>query len=352
MSRSHYEVLGVSKGATQSEIKTAYRRLVLELHPDRTSEPGALAAFLQVTQAYEILGDWDRRIQYDKLLEMGSAKPAAKPRTKAYAATGKAARSAVVSAEVTRLTLVHSRGQMSVAEKLAQKILGYDSRQPIPYAVLGDIRRAQGRSNDAAKMYALAVQMDPTNEVYHQRHEEMVSFAVVKVRNKERENIGFPLSIGLGLIILAAIYLVVSMEKPLMPDLPPVSTWTLGVWVMTFLSGVALGASFCYAGLVDRFSSVATTALGRITPVVALATIAIVNFWVAAALYMLLGYAQKGFNYSTSRMVSAVAGVTLLLAFAARFSAVLSPLEVLAWGGNLVYIGALSGWMVADSMRA
>jgi hypothetical protein len=99
------------------------------------------------------------------------------------------------------------------------------------------------------------------------------------------------------------------------------------------------------------------TTLGKISPNLALATVAIVNFWVAAGIYVALGLAQKGFNYTTSRLVASIGGATLLLAFASSFStgphggSGIDSWQVVVWGGNLMYVGALAGWMVADSLR-
>ncbi len=62
-----YSQLGVARGASEAEIKKAYRKLAKELHPDRNKgNPGASDRFSKVTQAYDILTDKDKRAQYDR----------------------------------------------------------------------------------------------------------------------------------------------------------------------------------------------------------------------------------------------------------------------------------------------
>lgn len=60
-----YEVLGVHRTATQKEIKTAYKRLAREWHPDKNSAPGAQDKFVEISKAYDLLNDPDRRRGYD-----------------------------------------------------------------------------------------------------------------------------------------------------------------------------------------------------------------------------------------------------------------------------------------------
>lgn len=67
MSRDYYEVLGVSRDASEGEIKKAYRQLALQYHPDRNpNNKEAEERFKEISEAYAILSDQDRRGQYDQ----------------------------------------------------------------------------------------------------------------------------------------------------------------------------------------------------------------------------------------------------------------------------------------------
>jgi len=64
--RDYYEILGVSRNATKEEIKRAYRKLALKYHPDRNKSPEAEEKFKEISEAYAVLSDDEKRRQYDQ----------------------------------------------------------------------------------------------------------------------------------------------------------------------------------------------------------------------------------------------------------------------------------------------
>lgn len=64
--RDYYEVLGVSKTASQDEIKSAFRKLAKKYHPDVSKEPDAAEKFKEAQEAYAVLSDENKRRQYDQ----------------------------------------------------------------------------------------------------------------------------------------------------------------------------------------------------------------------------------------------------------------------------------------------
>ena len=61
----YYSLLKIRRDATQDEVKRAYRRLARELHPDVNPDPETQERFKEITQAYEVLSDTEKRRMYD-----------------------------------------------------------------------------------------------------------------------------------------------------------------------------------------------------------------------------------------------------------------------------------------------
>ena len=83
--RDPYEILGVSKGASEAEIKSAYRKLAKKLHPDANKhDPKAASRFAELNAAYEIVGDDEKRKAFDR----GEIDAEGKPRFQGFEGFG------------------------------------------------------------------------------------------------------------------------------------------------------------------------------------------------------------------------------------------------------------------------
>jgi hypothetical protein len=67
--KDYYAILGVPRAAHIQDIKRAYRRLAVQYHPDKNPDPEAEALFKEINEAYDVLGDAEKRILYDEKLE-------------------------------------------------------------------------------------------------------------------------------------------------------------------------------------------------------------------------------------------------------------------------------------------
>ncbi|HIC49200.1 MAG TPA: molecular chaperone DnaJ, partial [Dehalococcoidia bacterium] len=69
--RDYYEILGVSRNASDDDLKKAFRKLAFEFHPDRNKDKDAEKKFKEINEAYQVLSDQDKRARYDQFGHAG-----------------------------------------------------------------------------------------------------------------------------------------------------------------------------------------------------------------------------------------------------------------------------------------
>jgi curved DNA-binding protein CbpA len=356
---THYEQLGLSTRATAGEIKSAYRRLVMEHHPDRSKNPRSKEIFIKATEAYDVLSDPERRRVYDESVEQVARYKAERARSenvRKAAVTFAAPSPARATSDVQRLASLFAQNRRAEAERLAQEIRRIDPRQPLPYAILGDLARARGEVNEAAKMYAYAAQFDPQNATYQRRYEQLLGTTHAGTNRNDSTSLFSPspipgaLYVGAGIVAACAAFIAVARPTPDFHRIGLISSWSLPLLLMLLLAGVCAGACLSAGHYVDRFASVSTTAVGSISPTLILSLVAIVNFWLSIVIYFLGGITQRAFNYSTTRLYAAVA-VCLITMTLGSIIAGGAGGQTLLWGGNVIFLGGIVGWLLADALR-
>ena len=70
--KDYYDVLSIQRSASKEEIKNSYRKLALQYHPDRNKSPGAEEKFKEISEAYAVLSDDEKRKRYDTYGHVGA----------------------------------------------------------------------------------------------------------------------------------------------------------------------------------------------------------------------------------------------------------------------------------------
>ncbi len=330
--------------ASYDEIRLAFRRRAKQVHPDVAGEDAG-ASFRALREAYEVLTDPTRRASYDRILELD----AQMRRVRAQTGPASPKPPSVTLEEERRLTSLTTSQRFGEAERLARVLLEKNPRHVGSFAALAEVAAARGDLEKAAKYYAFAAQYDGRNATYQRKHEQMLDAMQTRMAQsavaESPTKLKWALGSSGGMLLAMALYVALSPEGPLAPQVG--IWWPLGLIGMLAMGGVTLGAGLAAAGLLDRFGAGSgTRSRGAI-----LGVAAGLFFWLAIALYLLIGFTQETFTASLSRLLAACVLVVLVFTVAAGVGGTASPLSVLLFSGNFLYLFALLGWAMADGLR-
>lgn len=181
LQRNYYEVLGLPPGATTDEIKKKYRELARKFHPDVVQDKVlGQRVFTQINQAYSVLGNPERRAQYNNTLQGGGTTPNGKASADAAPkpnGSPAASQAAPPTAPVQPASPVKSQanaellgraenaimaGKPVEARTLCVRILEADPRHVRALEILGDALVQIGRREEAAVQYRKALDIAPS----------------------------------------------------------------------------------------------------------------------------------------------------------------------------------------------
>jgi hypothetical protein len=258
--------------------------------------------------------------------------------------------------DVLRLTTLFRNGRLKEAEEKAMDILSVNPHQPVALAVIADLARMRGNLVVAQKYYALAAQYDPTSDIYVKRQQEMLEALGRPQEGKGSEPPkaapGRPGALGFAALLIfgAMIYVAASRDASVMGAVSFVSSWPASMLIGLGLSGLILGAMLSASNAIGRFS-VTQGGLTRVPPGVVLLFLALLNFWLAGVFYLVVGSIQRAMNESLLRLLGSVAAVVFLFGLVGFTRSTPMLWQTLVWGGNVVYLGSVVGWFIADALK-
>ncbi|MBN1462035.1 MAG: DnaJ domain-containing protein [Armatimonadetes bacterium] len=349
-SRNAYDILGLPRNATGTQIRSRYRHLVRNYKKD--SAPSALLEdeqFQRWTNSYLLLLGPERR-EYDRRLRQsrGMAEP---EDTLSGLSEG---RRLMIQAE----TAFHQR-KLNSAVELGKEAIKRESKNANAFALLGDILREQGRYANALTMYNYAIQFEPNSRRFWQRLEEVTALRdgkslPKKLRQEARRSYRRPL--WMWLVVAAAVVAVEGSMLYLRGDWGELGLLNLPVKLTyaALASGFLLGLVLAAAALVGPFDDemfwYQISGFGtELVPLgVFIALPGIVFFWAAPAFYVIISLLDEHFSASVAIALAVCGLVTVGFGFVVPE---VSRHTVVTLGGNFVFAGFLGGWLIGSIRR-
>jgi curved DNA-binding protein CbpA len=266
----------------------------------------------------------------------------------------------------------YARGRFRDAIQLCQVVLGADQRNTIAYNILGDIYRVQGRVNQAIEMYSMAIQLNPQDRNAEVKLHRLLAQERSATRpagaaaeraggaslepGTARRRLNQRMLVGSTGFSLALFFLMIlnNMHAPALEGLPLISQWTAPmVWVMV-VDGAIVGAVMSLTGTVRRmdeeliFPSLTRGGGGGVPIGLLLFVTGALFFYLAGLIYVIIAAMQDSFSASIVKLIFAT--LSLICAVALLVPAEATR-EVLLFGGNVVFVSMMVGWLLGDLFR-
>ncbi|MGI6296732.1 MAG: J domain-containing protein [Armatimonadota bacterium] len=364
VTRTHYEVLGLPKSASEAQIKRRFRELARKYHPDvATDKTTSHRLFLQIKEAYDVLRDPVRRKAYDETLDIYAAQRKTESQRRKATATKSdppphAPRGVAQLLKDAQYAFIQKR--MASAASFCKEALRIDPRNAKAAAMLGDIYRAQGRTNSAIKYYNYAVQFDPNDNETQKKLVKLVSKHISTNSNNER--LRSPVEMRLiNAIWWSVVFLLIMLIKVypgtpiawLHTYIPQVSKWSWNLVGFLAAASALSGALLSINGLLRHpDNELVFENSGGNWAVVPVGILLLIGsgffFWGAAAFYLLVGAIQGSLSRSVLIIFSAVVALVL---FASLMCEPVRSAQVLLFGGNVAFLSSLFGWYTGSAMK-
>lgn len=337
-----YTVLGLEKGATKAEVRSAFRKLARECHPDVSDAPDARARFEAARAAYEsVIGEApDVSLEFRtgrKSREEREAEEAERLRVKAeqMMREHRANQARAETQAEVQLRATAASGNTSAAESAARRILLTQPMSAAANGVLGDIAMMKGRRSEALHHFSIAAQASPEDSRYQRAVELLLATGTVELREPVRTEVE-PGPSGWGLAAC-----VVSLAVPLFspPGFVP-SACALMV------ASLAIGLAERAEGRVVSLRSACLSTVVGLHPFALAAMLGVLSLWLGVAAYLGLAVSRGLANGSASRMLALACGAVLLhsLVLSYRLPSVGLRLGLLGSGAGWAML--LIGWAI------
>lgn len=361
--RNYYEILGVPKDAPLLQIKRRYKQLVRKYHPD-VAQDKALAhrLFIQINEAYQTLSDPISRKEYDNKLSQQAERAAARAAAQSAEQTRPRPHSTDTATQhITDAQFAFIQRRFHEAASHCKEALHIDPRNAKAHSILGDIYRAQGRTNAAIRSYSYAMQYNPVD---HDAEKKLMDLMGKQISNADTRHgtVGNPARAAAVNMVWWAVAFCLIMLIGVFPGkqiswlgyyIPYVSLWSWNLIGLMAASSVVVGLLLSLNGMVNHpDEELVFDAGGSSWVLVPAGLILLIGsgffFLGASVLYLLISLIQWSVSRSVLTVFACVLGVVFLSCLTYLPEA---RVQVLLFGGNVSFLSMLIGWYIGAAFR-